>query len=164
MSEARRLARSLVEPEALEVESLFPRAESIERLRNATRHLSSQLDLERVTIVAPRARYEAHWEDGSGVARLVGEFRPEPRSRRILTGLSIGMTLLLVASAWLIAETDAGAARFLVPLFTGLATLALPFVAIGMASVNDADRARIRKTLRVALREESERLSRAHDP
>ena len=161
MSEARRLARSLVEPEALAVDSLFARAESLERLRHATRQLSAQLDMERVTIEAQRARYDARWEGSDKGVRLAGEFQPEPRARRILTGLSAGMTLLLAASAWLILQTEAGAARFLVPLFTALATLALPLVVIGMASVGEADRARIRKALRVALRGESERLSRA---
>src|SRR5688572_15972360 len=134
MSESRRLARSLVEPEAITIESRHGRAESIERLRQAARVFRTELEGERVTIVADNARLEGKWEGGAQDLRLEARFVPGRRTRFALTGMSLVMTLLLAASAWLLLATEAGSARFLVPLFTLLAVLALPFVFTGMAS------------------------------
>lgn len=154
MSESRRLARSLVEPEPFTLDSGFSRVESIERLRHATRAFRTTLEGERVTIVAPSARLEARWEGGGDSVRLVGEFRPGRRMGIALQVLSLVFLLLVAASGWLLWRSDAGAARFLVPLVTVLGVLALPFVVTGMASTGEADRSRIRKALRVALRGE----------
>jgi hypothetical protein len=157
MSESRRLARSLVEPEAITLESRYGRAESIERLRHAAGAFRTELEGERVTIVADHARLEARWEGGAQDLRLEGQFVPGRTTRFALYGMSLVMTLLMAASAWLLLATEVGTARFLVPLFTVLAVLALPFVFTGMASVAEADRSRIRKALRVALQDEEAR-------
>ena len=163
MSESRKLARSLVEPEEVRLESRHPRAESIARLRDAARAFRVELDGERVAIAADSARFEGRWEGGAQDLRLEGRFIPSRRTRLALYGMSIVMTLLLAASGWLLLATEAGSARFLVPLFTGLAVLALPFVFTGMASVAEADRSRIRKALRVALQDEEERFRKFDD-
>jgi len=151
------MARSLVEPEPLTLESRHGRAESIERLRRAARAFRAEFDGERVTIAADSAHLEARWEGGAQDLRLEGQFVPGRKTRLALYGMSLVMTLLIAASAWLVLATETGSARFLVPLFTGLAVLGLPFVFTGMASVAEADRSRIRKALRVALQDEEER-------
>jgi hypothetical protein len=76
---------------------------------------------------------------------------------RLLKALSAGMALAVAASAWAIA-TQEGALQFLLPLSTVLAILALPFVALGLASQREAEEARIRKAIRVALLDEDESL------
>lgn len=163
MSESRRLARSLVEPEPLSMESRFPRAESIERLRRAARAFHTTVEGERVSILAPSARLEARWEGPADDLRLVGEFRPGRRTGLALRILSFIFLLLLAASGWLVWATETGAARFLVPLLTLLGVLALPFIVTGMASTGEADRSRIKKALRVALRDEQEGYKRVVD-
>lgn len=163
MSESRRLARSLVEPEPLVMESRFPRAESIERLRRAARAFRSTIEGDRVSIVAPSARLEARWEGPADGLELVGRFVPGRRMRIALQVLSLVFVLLVAASVWLLWRTDTGAARFLVPLTTVLGVLALPFIVTGMASTGEADRSRIRKALRVALQDEEEGYKRVVD-
>ena len=163
MSESRRLARSLVEPEPLAMESRFPRAESIERLRKAARAFRTTLEEGRVSIVAPSARLEARWEGPADGLKLVGQFMPGRRMGIALRILSLVFLVLVAASAWLVWRTETGAARFLVPLATVLGVLALPFIVTGMASTGEADRSRIRKALRVALQDEAEGYARVVD-
>ena len=154
MSEMRRLARSLVETEHLTLDSRYPRAESIERLRESASALHAELDGEHVAITQGKARFEGQWQGGAGDLRLEGRFEPRRATRLALNVMSVAMLLLVAASIWLLAGDGGGAARFLVPLFTLLAVLALPFVFTGMASIAEADRSRIRKALRVALQDE----------
>ena len=163
MSESRRLARSLVEPEPFSMESRHPRAESIERLRHAARAFRATLEGERVSIVAASARLEARWDGPADGLKLVGEFRPGRRTAIALQILSLVFLLLVAASGWFVWRTDTGAARFLVPLVTVLGVLALPFIVTGMASTGEADRARIKKALRVALQDEQEGYKRVVD-
>ena len=163
MSESRRLARSLVEPEPFSLESRFPRDESIERLRRSGRAFQTMVVGERVSIVAASARLEARWEGSVDRWKLVGEFKPGRRMGIALQVLSLIFLLLVAASGWVIWATDTGAARFLLPLVTVLAVLAFPFIITGMASSGEADRARIRKALRVALLDEEERYRRVVD-
>lgn len=154
MSETRRLARSLVEPEALSLESRYGRAESIERLRGAASAFRAELDGEHVVIAAENARFEGQWEGGANDLRLVGTFVPRRGTKLKLHVMSLVMLALVAASAWLILHEEGGTTRFLVPIFTVLAVLALPFVFTGMASIAEGDRASIRKALRVALLDE----------
>lgn len=158
MSESRRLARSLVEPEPFELASRFTREESIERLRRASSAFRTTIQGDRVSIVAASARLEARWEGSVDQWKLLGEFKPGRRMGIALQVLSLMFLLLVAASGWVIWATDTGAARFLLPLLTVLAVLAFPFIIAGMASTGEADRSRIRKALRVALQDEEERL------
>ena len=158
MSESRRLARSLVEPEPLEMKSRYPRHESIERVRRSTRAFTATMEGDRVSIVAQGARLDARWEDAMDTVKLVGEFRPGRRMGIALQVLSLVFLVLVAASGYVVWRTDTGAARFLIPLLTVLGVLALPFIVTGMASTGEADRASIRKALRVALLDEEERL------
>ena len=71
--------------------------------------------------------------------------------------LSLGLTAAVAVSAWAVA-TQQGPVQFALPLFTVLAILALPFVGLGLASQRDAAEARVKRAIRVALRDEPERL------
>jgi hypothetical protein len=97
------------------------------------------------------------WEARGDRPVLEARLAPPARTQRILKVLSLGMALAVAASAWAIA-TQEGTLRFLLPLFTVLATLAMPFVALGLGSQREAEEARIRKAIRVALLDEEERL------
>ena len=156
MSETRRLARSLVEAEPLALDSRHSRAESIERLRAASRSFRATLDGDRVEIAAKDAAFAGRWEGGADDLRLVGELLPPRRNRIILTGLSI-MLLAIVAVAVLAWFSGAGShQRWLMPIIAVLAVLFMPYFIIGMASHGESDRARIRKALRMALADEDE--------
>ena len=48
--------------------------------------------------------------------------------------------------------------QFMLPLFTVLAILALPFVALGLSSQRAAAEARITRAIRIALMDEAERM------
>ena len=65
---------------------------------------------------------------------------------------------VLAAQQALRDEIERGPAQFMLPLFTVLAILGLPFVALGLASQRDAAESRLRRAIRVALLDEAERL------
>lgn len=147
MSELRRTARALVEQRVERFESRHSLAESQTRLAGA-------LDRARPfgsTVFTPS------WDTEGGRVVLAAAFAPPPRVLRVLQGLSIGIALALAASAWAIATQD-GATRFLLPLTTAFAILALPFVALGLGSQRAADETRIVRAIRAALLDEEERL------
>ena len=54
--------------------------------------------------------------------------------------------------------TQEGTLRFLLPLFTVFAALAVPFVALGLGAQREAEEARIRKAIHVALLDEAQRM------
>jgi len=97
------------------------------------------------------------WREAGGRAVLDVRFAPPPRIPRLLKILSAAMAGLVAASAWAIAMED-GALRFLLPLFTVLAILAMPLVALGLGSQRAADESRIVRAIRAALRDEDEKL------
>lgn len=141
MSEMRRAARGLVEPRTLTFESRHPLEESQRRFATV---------LERVPISpAPRAS----WQSTGTVATLSAEFPPSPRTRAFLSGLSLGLAMLVAASAWaLLRET--GALAFLLPLTTGLAILGFPMLVLALASQREAREATFARAVRAALRDE----------
>jgi hypothetical protein len=97
------------------------------------------------------------WREEDGHTILDVTFLPSARTQWILRGLSIAMVALLAATAWILAQPDEGALRFLVPLFAVLSVLALPFVTLGLSSAREARESRILRTIRVALKDEDER-------
>ena len=147
MSELKRAARSLVETRTERFESRHGVEESGRRLNEA---------LERIG-PAGATTFTTRWGEENGHATLEARFAPVPRTQRLLQVFSLGMSLAVAASAWAIA-TQEGPLQFALPLFTLLAILALPFVALGLASHRDAAEARIRRAIRVALLDEPERL------
>jgi hypothetical protein len=92
---------------------------------------------------------EVAWDATSVETR----FSPTRSTLRMLRVLSIGMALAVAASAWTILREE-GAVAFLMPLFTVLATLAIPFVALGLGSRRAAEESRVTRAVRVALGEE----------
>src|SRR5512134_3463674 len=114
MSELRRAARALVEKRSERFESRHGLDESKARLAAA---------LERVAAGGSTV-FTPVWETHGAQPVLDAQFAPPGRTQRILKVLSLGMALAVAASAWAIAALE-GAPRFLLPLFTVLATLAL---------------------------------------
>jgi hypothetical protein len=151
MSELKRAARSLVETRAERFESRHGLAESRRRLDSA---------LARIGPEGPTTFTQA-WSEDQGRAALEARFAPPPRTLRLLQLFSFGMSLAVGLSAWA-ALTQEGPLQFALPLFTVLAILALPFVALGLASQRDAAEARIRRAIRVALLDEAERFPPPH--
>jgi hypothetical protein len=148
-SELRRMAQALVERRRETFESLHPLEESKARLAQALAHAR----LRGAVVYAPQ------WRVADGHAVLDMEFSAPPRVQRRLKLFSVALSTLVLCSLWLVvADAGEGTLRFLFPLFTLLAVLAFPFVAVALGSHREAEEARIRRALRAALRdEESER-------
>ena len=147
MSEMKRAARALVEVRSERFESRHALEESQARLADAL----GRARVEGSSVFTPV------WSADGRRAVLEARFAPPVAILRLLKALSAGMALAVAASAWAIA-TQEGALQFLLPLSTVLAILALPFVALGLASQREAEEARIRKAIRVALLDEDESL------
>ena len=147
MSEMKRAARGLVEARTERFESRHALAESQQRLQAAL----ARMQAERSSVFVPR------WSEAAGRAVLEARFEPPPRTLRLLKMLSAAMALLVAASVWA-AVTQDGPLRFGLPLFTALAVLALPFVALGLGSQREAHEARLRRAIRMALLDEPERM------
>jgi len=145
MSEIRRLAKALVETRVERFESRHPREE-------AERRLDAGLARARL---AGATLFARQWSAEGQV--LEATFAPVPRTQVILRMLSLGIAAAVGVSVWVLANEE-GAVRFLMPLFTGLAILALPFVAVALGSQREAEEERIRRAIRVALLDEEERL------
>jgi hypothetical protein len=147
MSEMKRAARALVETRSERFESLHDLAQSKARLDAAL----SRMGVERSSVFTSR------WIEEGGRAVLEARYAPPARTLRLLQGLSLGMALAVAASAWAITAWE-GPMQFALPLFTALAILALPFVALGLGSQREAHEARLRRAIRTALRDEPERM------
>ena len=147
MSELKRAARALVETSTVRFESRHGLAESKARLEQA---------IARIGATGPTL-FTTAWSEADGRAALEARFAPVPRTLRLLKGLSLGMAFAVGLSAWAIA-TQEGSVQFILPLFTVLAMLALPFVALGLGSHREAAEARIKRAIRVALQDEAERM------
>jgi hypothetical protein len=147
MSEMKRAAKALVEHRTERFESRHPLAESKARLDAAIAKLK----------LAGASRFRATWIEEDGKAILQAEFLPRARTQAVLTASSAVLSLLVLASAWLIYTREAGTVRYLVPLFTGLSILAFPFMALALSSNRAAEESRIRKAIRVALLDEQEK-------
>jgi hypothetical protein len=147
MSELKRAARALVETRTERFEGRHPLAASRIRLDEAL----ARIEPASATVFTPT------WSEHEGRAVLDARFAPPARTQRLLRVLSLGMALAVAVSAWAIA-TQEGPMQFMLPLFTGLSVLALPFVALGLSSQREAAEARIKRAIRVALMDEPERM------
>jgi hypothetical protein len=147
MSEMRRAARALVEHRT-------ERFESRHGLETSQRRLARALERARLATGPP---FQAAWLREGEATILEATFLPSRRTLTLLRTLSIAMFGLILLTAWILVQTQEGAQRFLLPLFTALGTLGLPFVALGLASSREAREARIRRAIRVALQDEDER-------
>jgi hypothetical protein len=148
MSDMRRAARGLVESRTERFPSAHPVEESRRRLEAALPRAAA----------GRHVSFEPRWESHPDGPVLEATFAPVPRTLSFMKALSLGMALLVVASAWaVVSEEASGTTAFLVPMITVLATLGFPFLVLGLASQREAEEARIRRVIRVALLDEEER-------
>jgi hypothetical protein len=152
MSEMRRAAAALVERRTERFESRHGLEASQRRLGKA---------LERAAL-ATGPTFAIAWSQENGTTILEATFLPSRRTRALLQTLSLAMLALVALSAWVITQGQAGAERFLVPLFTVLAIVGLPLATLGLASSRAAREASIRKAIRVALQDEEPRFPPQH--
>lgn len=141
-SEMRRAAKALVESRVEAFESAHALEPSRERLARALAGLGP-----------PRAFVlGGGWVERDGKAVYEATFDPAPRTGRFLNGLSLALVLLIAASAWvLLSPGPRTGPRFLLPLFTALAIVAMPLVVIAAASRREAEESRVRRAIRAAL-------------
>jgi hypothetical protein len=145
MSETSRLAKSLLEQRDERFLSAHPLAESQRRL---TKLMASAAP-------ARAMRYALAWNEEDGRARLDVRFSPLPRTRLWLHAMSIGLTLLVACSAWVIVSPrEESTVKWLLPIFTALAVLAMPLVVVAFASRREAEEAQLRRIVRRALLDE----------
>jgi predicted membrane-bound mannosyltransferase len=144
-SEMRRSAKALVEHRSESFDSRHGLEESQARLAAALRKAG----------IANLAQFNATWRSDNGRTILEAHFSPSPRTQRFLKIASLVMLLLVASCFWALGSADEDRAlKFLLPMFTVLAILGFPFVALGLASQREAEEARIRKAIRVALLDE----------
>jgi hypothetical protein len=147
VSELRRAARRLVEARSESFESNHTVEESQRRL-----------DAALAKIPEAGRRFHASWSGGDGdAAMLTATFEPSPKIQRFLKVFSIAMGLLmtLAVAAWFVAD---GALPWLTTITAALAFLFFPFVILGISSHQDARESRIRRAIRIALKDEDEKL------
>ena len=101
--------------------------------------------------------FKAAWSGNGEAAVLSATFAPSPATQRYLGLLSVGMAfiVLLAALSWFFADR---AFAWMITITAVLAFLGFPFVILGMASHQDAREARIRRAIRVALKDEDPEL------
>jgi hypothetical protein len=144
-TEMRRAAQALVADRTESIESLHDEAGSRRLVAGAL----EQAGALRATV------HRGAWKTVDGKTVYEATFSPAPRVSFYLQALAIGLTLLLAATAWLfLSGTGTRGTRFLVPLFTLLAFVAMPLAVIGMASHREAEEARVLRAIRVALQDE----------
>lgn len=151
MSEMRRAARALVERRVERIESHHPLEESKARLAAA---------LARAELPGNHTVFTTSWTVQGANAVLEASYAPTQRTSRRLQAMSLGMAMAVGASIWAIV-TQEGALRFLLPLSTAFAVLAVPYVALGLGSQRAAEEARIARAIRIALLDEEERFPKA---
>lgn len=145
-SEMRRAAKALVESRVEAFESAHPLAPSRERVGRVLAALGPP----RSFILSGR------WAERDGRALYEATFDPAPSARRFLHGLSLALVLLIAASAWVaVSAGERGSARFLLPIVTMLAVVAMPIVVSAVASRREAEESRVRRAIHAALQDES---------
>ena len=142
----RRAASALVETRVESFESLHPLEASKARLGRALAELP-----------APRTfELTGAWTERDGRAVYEATFAPGRRTRRFLHATSLVLALLIGSCVWVFHAAPPGApSRFLLPFFTFLAVVAMPFAVNAAASQRQAEEARIARAVRIALRDES---------
>jgi len=145
VSEMKRAAASIVERRTERFESAHDLALSRSRLDAA-------LDSARIRRPWP---FESRWTETPVALEVT--FGPSRAARAFLNLASLAFVVLFGASAWTLAKSDSEALRFLVPLITVLLVLGFPLVSLAMASNRSALESRIRRAIRVALKDEEER-------
>ena len=139
-SELRRVAKALVESRVETFEVAGGGDAARERVERAL-----------VDLGTPRAlRYAGAWSSVEGRVTYAATFAPDPATPRVLNLIAIVILSLAVGSAWAIA-TDARALKFLLPLLTIFAVLAMPLVTAALAARREAEESRITRALRAAL-------------
>lgn len=125
-------------------ETAHPLAASKERLERSLAQLG-----------APRSlRLTGDWKVVEGREVYEATFDPAPATTRFLHGFSLGLALLIAASAWVIHSAEgARTLKFLLPMLTLFAVVAMPFVVYGFASHREAEEARIVRAIRAALQD-----------
>jgi len=152
MSEMRRAARALVERRVERIVSLHPVEESKARLAAA---------LARAGAPPTHTVFTPTWTADGTRAVLEAAYAPAPRTASRLRTLSVVMAIAVAASIWAVATQEDGTLRFLLPLGTAFAVLAVPYIALGLGSQRAAEEAGIARAIRVALLDEEERFPKA---
>ena len=164
MSEARRAAGLLVAHRAQSFTSIHSLAESVSRLRvivdaaDARQRVRGEVTPEEVRLRfstpsgrGTRTTYSGRWVEQGGV-RLEGAFEQVRATRWLLHAVSVGLTLLLAATAWAFLTEDAGAAtRASLAITAALAILGFPFLVVALGSDREVEEIAIAKAIRTAL-------------
>ncbi|MEO5693239.1 MAG: hypothetical protein ABIQ72_08955 [Usitatibacter sp.] len=144
MSETTRISKALIE-------SRVERFESRHNLEESQQRLAVSLKDARLVV---RVVFTQNWKMEGGVTILEARFDPAARTQRFLKTMSIALTLLIIVTVWGAMSSSEPALAWLLPIFTVLVVLAFPFVFVAMGSNREAEEARIRKAIRVALVDE----------
>jgi len=141
------MAKALVESRSESYRSRHPLDESNARLESALARI----------IKPDHNRFELAWKSDAEGLVLEARFAPSGRTQRLLHGISIVLTLLVLSSVWaLVAPDEERSVRFLVPLLAVLGILGFPLVVMALGSQREAEEADIRKAIRRALTDADE--------
>lgn len=143
-SETRRIANALIAHRVERFESRHGLAQSQARLRDALQ----------AARVQGSVAFTPAWKSEGNATVLEATFDPPPKTQRFLQSMSLAITVLIALSIWAAMAATGPALAWLLPMFTVLAVLALPFVFVAMGSNREAEEARIRRAIRVALLDE----------
>jgi len=152
-SEIRRIATALAETQAETFSTHYPLAESRSRLDAAIVSRKPRLSI-----------IDAQWSEGADGPRVEIRSAPAAAVRRFLLASSFLLTMLVLASAWIVFRPgEPTPVELLVPLFTALGVLAFPLVIVGLGSQREAESERLRRAIRHALLDEAEFPKPLHD-
>jgi len=143
-SETSRTARSLIAHRTERFESRHDLAQSQARLAAALPNARME----------GRVVFTPQWKTEGAHAILEAGFSPPASTQRFLQVMSVALTALIAATVWGAMTSTQPALTWLLPIFTVLTVLAFPFVFVAMGSNREAEEARIRKAIRVALVDE----------
>jgi hypothetical protein len=145
-SETRRIAQALVDSRVETFATKYSREQSSARLAEA------------VAANRPRtAAVKTNWRHATEGLRLDVHLSPARGVHFFLVASSLALTLLLIASVWMLLALDKPIVlRFLVPLATVLAILGMPLLVVGLGSQREAEEEKLRRAIRHALLDEEE--------
>lgn len=151
MSEASRYARALATSRERSFSGRHPVEESKRRLAAALKGDRVAFEGDRVRIRTSSALYEGAWVASMEGARLEGRFVQRPAVRWQLTGLSVLLALMMLAS-FVSVLREGGAERFAIPGVTALMVLFfMPLYIVALGSAREGDESRLERAMRVAL-------------